>query len=133
MGRARRAKKVAAAAVYGGGGLTVLGGLGFALVATEVKLARRTIGTPFGQSYPNADGIYGAGTANPIELVVIGDSSAAGMGADSPEQTPGAVVARGLSAVAGRRVRLTTVAVVGATSADIDEQIDRALTQVPRP
>jgi lysophospholipase L1-like esterase len=133
VGRARRAKKVAAAAAYGGGGLTALGALGVAVMATEVKLARRTIGTPFGQSTLDADGIYGAGTAAPIELLVIGDSSAAGLGADTADQTPGAVLARGLSAVAGQRVRLTTVAVVGAVSADLDAQLDRAFDQVPEP
>jgi lysophospholipase L1-like esterase len=132
MGRARRARKVAAAAAYGGGGLTLLGGLGVALMATEMKLARRTIGQPFGEAL-DADGLYGAGVGGPIELVVAGDSSAAGLGADLPEQTPGAVVARGLSAVAGSAVRLTTVARVGAVSADLSEQLDRALEQVPAP
>src|SRR3954470_14115431 len=132
MGRARRARKVAAAAAYGGGGLTVLGGLGVALMATEMKLARRTIGQPFGPAL-DADGLYGAGIGAPIELLVLGDSSAAGLGADVPEQTPGAVLARGLSAVAGRGVRLTTVAVVGAVSADLSDQLDRALGRVPRP
>src|SRR6476469_5896126 len=132
MGRARRARKVAAAAAYGGGGLTVLGGLGVALMATEMKLARRTIGQPFGEAL-DADGLYGAGVGTPIELVVAGDSSAAGLGADLPEQTPGAVVARGLSAVAGSVVRLTTVAQVGAVSADLSEQLDRVFERVESP
>ncbi|GAA4357069.1 SGNH/GDSL hydrolase family protein [Angustibacter luteus] len=133
MGRARRARKVAAAAAYGGGGLTVLGGVGVALMATEMKLARRSIGTPFGAEGPKADGVYGAGVGDPVELVVLGDSSAAGLGADLPEQTPGAVVARGLSAVAGKAVRLTTVAQVGAVSGDLSGQLDRLLEQVPAP
>ena len=77
--------------------------------------------------------MYGAGVGDPVELVVLGDSSAAGLGADLPEQTPGAVVARGLSAVAGKAVRLTTVAQVGAVSADLGEQLDRVLEQVPAP
>lgn len=130
MGRARRARKVAAAAAFGGGGVTALGAAGVALMAVQVKLARRVIGTPFGQAFPDSDGVYGAGVGAPIELAVLGDSSAAGLGAELPDQTPGAVVARGLSAVAGRPVRLTTVAVVGATSAELDVQVDRLLAQV---
>ena len=126
MSRVSRARKVAAAAAYGGGGLTALGALGLGVITAEVKLARRWIGTPFGQA-PQADGVYGAGLGEPIELAVVGDSSAAGMGADAPEQTPGAVIARGLSAVAGRPVRLTTVAVVGAQSGDLPAQLDRLL------
>jgi lysophospholipase L1-like esterase len=130
MGRARRARKVAAAAAFGGGGLTALGALGFGVMAAEMKLARRTIGTPFGAAGPDSDGLYGAGIGEPIDLVLLGDSSAAGLGADEPDQTPGAVVARGLSAVSGRPVRLTTVAVVGAVSADLDGQVDRLLELV---
>jgi lysophospholipase L1-like esterase len=126
MSRVSRARKVAAAAAYGGGGLTALGALGVGVITAEIKLARRWIGTPFGQA-PQSDGVYGAGLGEPIELGVVGDSSAAGMGADSLEQTPGAVIARGLSAVSGRAVRLTTVAVVGAQSSDLPAQLDRLL------
>ncbi len=129
MSRARRARKVAAAAAFGGGGLTVLGALGLGVMAAEMKLARRNIGTPFGEA-PTSDGVYGAGPGDPIQLAVLGDSSAAGLGADDPDQTPGAVVARGLAAVSGRSVQLTTVAVVGAMSADLQQQIDRVLDAV---
>jgi lysophospholipase L1-like esterase len=132
MSRAGRARKVAAAAAFGGGGLTALGALGFGLLTVEAKLARRWIGHPFEQA-PDADGIYGAGIGRPIQLAVLGDSSAAGLGADLPEQTPGAVIARGLAAVSGRAVLLTTVAVVGAMSVDLASQIDRLLEQVEKP
>jgi lysophospholipase L1-like esterase len=131
MSRASRARKVAAAAAFGGGGLTALGALGVGVLTAEMKLARRWIGTPFGQA-PHSDGLYGAGFGTPLELAVVGDSSAAGLGADSPEQTPGAVVARGLAAVSGRQVRLTTMAVVGARSADLPGQLDRLLA-ITRP
>jgi lysophospholipase L1-like esterase len=132
MSRARRARKVAAAAAFGGGGLTALTALGFGLLTVEAKLARRWIGHPFEQA-PQADGLYGAGIGQPLDLCVIGDSSAAGLGAETPEQTPGAVIARGLSAVSGRAVRLTTVAVVGAMSADLAAQLDRLFEQVEHP
>ena len=126
MSRARRARRLAAAAAYGGGGLTALGAVTFGVLVTEAKLARRIVGQPFGDAL-DGDGLYGHGAGDPIHLGVIGDSSAAGLGVDSPEQAPGAVVAVGLAAVAGRPVRLTTVAVVGAQSADLDEQVDRLL------
>lgn len=132
MSRAGRARRVAAAAAFGGGGITALTVLGFGVIAAEVKLARRWIGQPFGQA-PDANGVYGAGQGDPLELVVLGDSSAAGLGVELPEQTPGAVVARGLAAVSGRRVRLTSVAVVGAETAGLDAQINRLLTDVERP
>src|SRR6476469_7599397 len=132
MSRAGRARKVAAAAAYGGGGLTALTALGVGVITAEVKLARRWIGQPFGAAH-SADGVYGEGPGDPIELAVLGDSSAAGLGADAAEHTPGAVVARGLAAAAARPVRLTSVAVVGAESADMDGQIDRLLAQVPQP
>jgi lysophospholipase L1-like esterase len=130
MGRARRARRVAVAAAFGGGGLTLIGGIGVGLIGTQLRLARRVIGSPFGQDYPDADGVYGAGTGEPIDLAVLGDSSAAGLGADDPAHTPGAVLARGLSAVSGRTVRLSTVAVVGATSADLQRQADDLLARV---
>ena len=132
MSRARRARKVAAAAAFGGGGLTALTALGFGLLTVEAKLARRWIGHPFEQA-PQADGLYGAGIGDPLDLCVIGDSSAAGLGADAGEQTPGAVIARGLSDVSGRAVRLTTVAVVGAMSSDLGSQLDRLFDQVEHP
>lgn len=132
MSRARRARKVAAAAAFGGGGLTALTALGFGLLTVEAKLARRWIGHPFEEA-PAADGLYGAGIGRPLQLVVLGDSSAAGLGADLPEQTPGAVIARGLAAVSGRAVCLTTVAVVGAMSVDLSSQIDRLAAQVEKP
>ncbi len=132
MSRAGRARRVAAAAAFGGGGITALTALGVGVITAEVKLARRWIGQPFGQAH-DANGIYGAGAGAPIELVVLGDSSAAGLGAEAPELTPGAVVARGLAAVSGRSVRLTSVAVVGAESAHLDAQVDRLIATVPQP
>lgn len=133
MSRANRARQVAAAAALGGGGLTFVGALGVAVVAVEARLARRWIGQPFGEAGPEADGVYGSGPGDPIELGVLGDSSADGLGAQTPEETPGAILASGLSAVAGRPVRLTNVAVVGAESTHLDAQVSELLARVPRP
>src|SRR5680860_749183 len=118
MSRASRARRIAAAAAFGGGGLNFLGALGLGVVAAEAKLARRWIGQPFGLEGPEADGVYGAGAGEPIELIVLGDSSADGLGADRSEETPGAIIASGLAAVSAPPVRLTLLASVGAESSD---------------
>ena len=133
MSRASRARRIAAAAAFGGGGLTFLGALGVGLVTAEAKLARRIIGRPFGAAGPDAEGLYGSGPGDAVELAVLGDSSAAGLGSQTPQQTPGAIVATGLAAVSGRPVRLTNVAVVGAESADLAAQIAALLVRVPHP
>ncbi|WP_299033141.1 SGNH/GDSL hydrolase family protein [uncultured Pseudokineococcus sp.] len=127
---ARRA--ATAGAVYGAG-LAAAGALAVGVVVVEAQLARRTVGQPFGTAGPDADGVYGAGPGRLLAVGVIGDSSADGLGAQTPEQTPGAIVATGLAAVAGRRVRLVNRAVVGAGSRDLDAQVDRLLAAVPRP
>ena len=69
----------------------------------------------------------------PVDLVVLGDSSAAGVGADSAHETVGAIVASGVAALTGRRVRLTNTAVVGAESSDLERQLANALEEVVRP
>lgn len=136
MGRARRARRIAATAAYGGGGVAAagaaLGALGYGVIKAEAALARRVIGTPFDDS-PDDDGVYGAGRGEPWEVVVIGDSSAAGMGADHAHQTVGAIVANGVAALTGRPVRLTNRAVVGAESSDLERQLANALEDVMRP
>ncbi len=136
MGRARRARKIAATAAYGGGigaaGMGVLGLLGYGVLKVEVQLARRLVGQPF-DGAPDDDALYGAGLGKPVQLVLLGDSSAAGMGADTAQQTVGAIIANGVSAFSGRPVRLTNVAVIGAESSGLDTQVATALDEVPNP
>jgi lysophospholipase L1-like esterase len=62
---------------------------------------------------------------------MLGDSSAAGLGVQKPIETPGVLVAAGLSEIAERPVRLINVAVVGATSAELDPQINQVLPERP--
>jgi len=133
MGRARRARRIAAAAAFGGGGVAGLGAAGFGVLMAEAKLARRAIGTPFGRTAPDCGGVYGAGPGVPLEMGILGDSSAAGLGVDRPDQAPGAVIATGLAALTGRPVRLHQVAVVGAESRGLDAQVDRLLEAAPAP
>lgn len=136
MGRARRARKIAASAAYGSGGLAAagaaLGAIGYGLVKAEAALARHIIGDARNDG-PDDDGVYGAGPGEPIHLIVLGDSTAAGLGADTPGQTVGAIVATGVAALMGRRVQLTNRAVVGAESSDLERQLATALEDVMRP
>ena len=136
MSRARRARKVAATAAYGGGGVAAgigaLGALGYGLLKAEARIARRVVGIHF-EGAPDDDGVYGAGLGEPVELVMLGDSSAAGMGADNRYQTVGAIIATGVSALTGRPVRLTNAAVIGAESSGLELQLVNALDRVPQP
>ena len=128
MWRAFTARRIAAAAAYGGGGITALGGITFGLVVAEARLARRLITATPGGDPPVADGLYGAAHGGvPLSLVMIGDSTAAGRGVHRPDETPAAMLAAGLSAIADRPVRLTNVARSGARSHALSGQVDRAL------
>ena len=127
MTKARVARRIAMAAAYGGGGLGVLIGGAFGLVRAEAALARRAIGEPTGEP-PEADGVYGAHhSGEPLPLLLLGDSSAGGLGVDHPHQTPGAMLAAGLAECADRPVQLTAVAAVGARSSDLSAQIERVV------
>ncbi|GAA2473232.1 SGNH/GDSL hydrolase family protein [Terrabacter carboxydivorans] len=136
MGRARRARKIAQAAAYGGGvgvaGLGALGALGYGVLRVEARMARRIVGQPF-EGAPADSGTYGSGSGAPLRFVVLGDSTGVGMGADHAHQTIGATIANGIAAFSGRPVELTNVAVIGAESPGLDEQVERALSAVPEP
>jgi lysophospholipase L1-like esterase len=131
MSRAGRARRIAAAAAYGGGGVGVLGVLGgavlYGLIIGETKLARRRI-RPAAHQPPyvhdttwTAEGVDAR--RRTIRMAMLGDSTAAGYGATRERETPGARLAIGISAVAGRPVHLTSVAVVGAESSMLPEQV----------
>ncbi|TVL88145.1 SGNH/GDSL hydrolase family protein [Streptomyces sp. SAJ15] len=131
MSRARVARRIAAAAAYGGGGIGVLGGVVVGLVLTEVSLARKVVGGSDAVK-PAADGRYGFAFAlrngqQPLRLAFLGDSTAAGQGVHRPSQTPGALLASGLAAVAERPVDLRNVASCGAQSTDLERQVSLLL------
>ena len=73
-----------------------------------------------------------AGRGEVLELAVLGDSSAAGLGVDRPDELPGVLLARGLAAEIERPVRLTTHAVVGTTSRELSAQVEAVLAAPPR-
>ena len=124
----RRARYVAVKAAYGGGTAGGLAGAAVALLATQARLARKTIGQPTERA-PLAAGSYGRGRRGdkPLHLAVIGDSAAAGLGCERADQTPGALLAGGIARDLRARVDLDVVAVTGARSADLDVQVARAL------
>ncbi|MZE80041.1 SGNH/GDSL hydrolase family protein [Streptomyces sp. SID5475] len=138
VSRARVARRIAAAAAYGGGGAGLLGGAAVGLLLAEMRWARRLVGVPDGEP-PRADGCYGASFAllsdrEPLRLGFLGDSTAAGQGVHRARETPGALLASGLAAVAERPVLLRNVALSGAMSGDLDRQVSLLLadrTQVP--
>ncbi len=121
---------LAVRAAYGGGALGTAGALGWGLVRAEAKMARRVIGEPTERA-PVASGSWGFERRgrDPLRLAVLGDSSAAGLGCGTAEQTPGALLAGSLAGELDRRVLLDVLALVGARSAALDAQVARALRQ----
>ena len=131
MGKVAAARKLAAAAAYGGGGLSLLGATIFGVLRAEAVLARRTIGKPKGEP-PDASGWYGESRPGPVlKVALLGDSAAAGYGVESVADTPGAHLASGLAEGADRRVYLRAFPVVGAQTRDLAKQIDRTLPTEP--
>jgi lysophospholipase L1-like esterase len=136
MSRERVARRLAAAVAYGGGGIGLLGA-GFAgLLLAEAKIAAVKLDVLQGEPLP-ADGCYGlelaSDGAEPLTLVVLGDSTAAGFGVDRADRTPGVLLAGGIAAIAERPVRLTVVAANGAVSADLERQTRLVLEREPAP
>jgi lysophospholipase L1-like esterase len=92
---------------------------------------------------PRADGVYTSG-GGPVErwqrgmsvdlhLMIFGDSTATGYGCLSAEEVPGVLIARGLAERTGKRVRLSTKAIVGATSRGVSGQVDAMFVAGPPP
>lgn len=133
MGNLSTARRVASAAAVGGGGLGALG-LGFyGLLRAEALIAKRIIGGPSDVPPPDATGWYGRSRPGPaIRVALLGDSAMAGYGCEEVEETPGAHIGTGIAAYADRRVYVGEFAVVGAESADLMAQVDRALPIEPQ-
>lgn len=131
MSRARVARRIAAGAAYGGGSIGLLGVAAVGLLLTEMQLAKRSVGNGTAPLPPVSDGLYGRsfGTEGPLRLALLGDSTAAGQGVRRAGQTPGALLASGLAAVAERPVVLRNVALSGARSDDLERQVSLLLAQ----
>jgi lysophospholipase L1-like esterase len=131
------ARRIATAAAFGGGGISLLGGAAIGVLLTEVRLAKRVVGGS-DDIPPRADGRYGSAFAHrtgepPLRLGFLGDSTAAGQGVHRARETPGALLASGLAAVAERPVKLVNVAQPGAKSDDLARQVTLLLDPARRP
>jgi lysophospholipase L1-like esterase len=125
--RRAAARRVAIGVAYGGGAVTAVALAGAGVLAGQARRARRRIPQADGPP-PRGDGLYGAKQpGDPLTLVVLGDSSAAGYGVHRPRETPGALLATGISRRLRRPVRLHRYAVVGAHSTQLDPQVEAAL------
>jgi len=96
------------------------------LLERQAAIARNLIGKPFDEP-PMADRVYRKrykkrGTK--VDLLIVGDSVAAGLGAELPSDTLGARLAKGAAKKAKRPVRLRTAARVGAETSMLAEQLD---------
>ena len=92
---------------------------------------------------PRADGVYTRG-GGPVQrwqrgmsvdlhLMIFGDSTATGYGCSSADEVPGVLIARGLAEQTGKRIRLSTKAIVGATSKGVSGQVDAMFVAGPPP
>ncbi len=125
---ARRAARIAALGI----GVTAVAGVtATGVLVGQAQRARRII--PMAEAPPpRGDGVYGARLpGEPVTMVVLGDSSAAGYGVHRPRETPGALLATGISRRLRRPVRLHRFAVVGSLSAGLPPQVEAALEQRP--
>jgi len=93
------------------------------LLVRQAAVARRIIGQPHGESPPDPDKTYKKRYGDRIDLLLVGDSVAAGLGVDHPKETLGARLAKGLAKKSRRAVRLRTVARVGAESSMLAGQL----------
>ncbi|MGY1639823.1 SGNH/GDSL hydrolase family protein [Geodermatophilus sp. SYSU D00703] len=132
MTRAGRAWRLATGAAYGGGGLGLVGAGVVALLRAQARAARRRVEARTSKADPpSGNGVYGRGRGKPIVLAVLGDSSAVGLGVERAAETPGVLLAAALAELAERPVRLVRLAVSGAESYELEEQVDEALVERP--
>lgn len=126
--------------VLGASWIGGLSGAAYGLLNGQSRRARSVINS--GRSAPlNADGVYLPDGGGPhagrdslpgtLSFAVLGDSLAAGLGAEVADRLPGVLLAKGLAEETTRPVWLTTYAVSGAKTFDLPAQVDRALVTPP--
>src|SRR3990170_8268035 len=114
----RKRTVAGAAVVLAGLGGTAAGG-GRELLRRQAAIARRRIGKPLGEDAIDADKVWKKAYGDPLRLLLLGDSIAAGLGAERRKDTLGWRVARGLAKELHRSVELRTAAVVGGESSTL--------------
>ena len=112
------------------------------LLSVQADQARRIIPHSW-EIPPRADGVYAPGGGPVLKwsrgvpfdlhMMVFGDSTATGYGCTSADEVPGVLIARGLAEESGKRIRLSTKAIVGATSKGLSGQIDAMFVAGPPP
>ncbi len=131
---------LAAAGFLASTGTAVLGARN--LLSVQADQARRVIPKSW-EVPPRADGVYVGGdgpvqrwqrgTPVDLHLMIFGDSTATGYGCRNADEVPGVVIARGLAEQTGKRIRLSTKAIVGATSKGLSGQVDAMFVAGPPP
>ena len=116
----RHARNIALA---GAGGALVSAVLAKQVVRMQARIARRVIGKPLGEQALAADRVYKKRYGNPVDLLLLGDSIAAGLGAETPKHTLGAQLAKRVAKRTERAVRLHTAAIVGSETSMLRAQL----------
>ncbi|TDB96723.1 SGNH/GDSL hydrolase family protein, partial [Micromonospora fluostatini] len=129
--RRSRVRQIARVAVIGTGATAAALAATTGVLLGQARQARRTI--PAAEAPPpRCDGVYGPKfPGRPLTVVILGDSSAAGYGVHRRRETPGALLATGLSRRLRRPVRLHRYAVVGSLSSGLKPQVESALEHSP--
>lgn len=104
----------------------------YGLLLGQGLLARHVIGTSDARP-PLPDSEFGADLpGEPIACLIVGDSAAVGYGMTTLNATPPGLVGLGLTHLLDCPVTVTSVAVVGARTSDLDEQVTRGLLAMPQ-
>lgn len=134
-----RLLRLAAALTGTVGGLS---GAAYGLLNEQSRRARRVIGVNADPPL-RGDGLYLPASAelprdptdpradDVVRFAVLGDSTAAGLGVDSPDELPGVLLAHGLVDELECPVALSTHAIVGTTSRGLAAQVDIVLRSTP--
>ncbi|OYD71636.1 SGNH/GDSL hydrolase family protein [Rhodococcus sp. OK302] len=125
--------KASVATVVAGSSAGTATWLAYHYLMSQAGAARGVIGRNIAKP-PEADGVYAPGVDTPerwwrgvpfdLHLMIFGDSSAAGVGALTADEVPGVRVAKLLADETGKRIRLSTKAIGGATSRGLSGQVD---------
>lgn len=118
--------------------------LGARNLLTGQAIATRQVIPKAREMPPRADGVYDPDggpvrrwqrsvDGEALHLMVFGDSTATGYGCRSAEEVPGVLMARALAERTGARIRLSTKALVGATSKGLSGQVDAMFVAGPPP
>ncbi|MEO6471741.1 MAG: SGNH/GDSL hydrolase family protein [Aeromicrobium sp.] len=123
-----KSRKIAATALLGSGAVA---SSVYGLLLGEGFFARRAIGTTDARP-PLPDTIFGDDLpGDPVSCLILGDSAAVGYGMTTLDSTPPGMIGIGLSHLLDCPVQVTSVAVVGAQSSELDAQITIGLESKP--